>query len=191
MEKVKDKKNSQFVIISILAVLILLIAGTYAWLAISQSGTKSNDIVVGNLSIKLGETLNGGIKMENAIPMTDYDGMQQQAYTFTITNDGNIASNYIIYLDDIDDKKIPKGEIRMEDKDVKYQLIKNNISSDPKVLDTTYDDNNSRVLDQSTIEPNDTNTYELRFWIKDEAVNDVMSKIFSTNIRVEAEQIKE
>lgn len=188
MENVKNKKSYQFAIIFVLIGLILLISATYAWLAFSINGTKNNDIVVGNLSVKIGESLNDGIQLEDAIPITDEDGKKQKGYTFSVTNNGNITSNYVIYLDDMD---IPSNEVRMKDELLKYQLMKNHTMMEPELLTATYDSNNSRILDQGTLDAGDTNEYELKVWISDTADNEVMSTLFRTNIRVDAEQIKE
>lgn len=188
MENVKNKKSYQVAIIFVLIGLILLISATYAWLAFSVNGTKSNDIVVGNLSVKIGESLNNGIQLADAVPVTDEDGKSQKGYTFSVTNDGNIASNYVIYLDDMD---IPDNEVRMQDNLLKYQLMKNSTTAEPQLLSTTHNQDGQRVLDQGTLEPGDTNNYEIKVWISDGAGNEVMSTIFRTNIRVDAEQIKE
>lgn len=185
----KEKNKSYKIAIILMVVgLILTVSGAFAWLSITLKGNKSNDIVVGNLSVKIGESLSEGIKIENALPMNDADGEEQDAYTFSITNDGNIVSNYTIYLDD---KDIPDTETRMIDNDVKFSLIKNGTASTPRLLSKIHDDKGLRVLDSGTIEAGETYNYELRFWISDKAGNEVMSTLFSTNIRVEAEQIKE
>lgn len=188
MENVKNKKSYQVAIIFVLIGLILLISSTYAWLAFRINGTKNNDIVVGNLSVKIGESLNDGIQLENAIPVTDEDGKNQKGYTFSITNNGSITSNYVVYLDDMD---IPKNEKRMNDEFLKYQFTMNGTTTEPQLLSIISDHGDSRVLDQGTLEPGDTNNYELKVWISDTAENEVMSTIFRTNIRVDAEQIKE
>lgn len=184
------EKNKSYKIAIILVVvgLVLMITGTFAWLSLTLKGTKSNDIVVGNLSVKIGDSLSEGIKIENAFPMNDAEGEEQDAYTFSITNDGNIPSNYIVYLDD---KDIPDSETRMLDDDVKFNLIKNSVVATPKLLSSVHDEKGLRVLDSGILEAGETNDYELRFWINNKAGNEVMSTLFSTNIRVEAEQIKE
>lgn len=188
MENVKNKKSYQFAIIFVLIGLILLISATYAWLVFRINGTKDNDIVVGNLSVKIGESLNNGIQLQDAVPVTDEDGKSQKGYTFSVTNNGSITSNYVIYLDDMD---IPDTEVRMKDEFLKYQFTKNNTTTEPQLLSIISDHGDSRVLDQGTIDPGDTNNYEIKVWISDTANNEVMSTIFRTNIRVDAEQIKE
>ncbi len=188
MENVKNKKSYQFAIIFVLIGLILLISATYAWLAFQINGTKDNDIVVGNLSVKIGESLQDGIQLEEAVPVTDEDGKKQKGYTFSVTNNGSITSNYIIYLEDME---IPSSEVRMKDELLKYQLTKNHTTMEPALLSTTHDSNHYRILDQGTLDVGDTNEYELKVWISDTADNEVMSTLFRTNIRVDAEQIKE
>lgn len=184
----KRRRSYKFAIVLIIIGLILIMSGAYAWLTLTIKAKKTNDIVVGNLSVKLGENLSEGITINNALPMSDSEGEEQDAYSFSITNDGNVQSNYIVYLDD---KDIPDGEVRMNDKFIRYNLTKNNVSSNSTFLTQTYNDDGKRVIDKGTLDVGATNTYDLRFWISDSTKNDVMSTIFSTNIRVEAEQIKE
>ena len=173
--------------IVILLVLVLALASTYAWLLISLSGTKTNSVVVGTLSLKLKDDITEGIYLEDATPVSDETGLKYSPYTFSLTNDGNIPSNYIVYLDN---EEIPDGTIRMNDAYVRYNLIKNGESQPNRLLSSTIE-NNSKVLDKGTLKVGKTNTYDLRMWIDKDVDNKVMTTMFSGKIRVEAEQIKE
>lgn len=175
------------VIVIVLFILTLSLLATYAWLMVSISGTKSNGVVVGTLSLKLNDDITDGIYLENATPVSNATGLSYSPYSFSLTNDGNISSNYIIYLDN---DEIPVDAVRMNDEYVRYNLVKNGIAQSNKLLSQIID-NNSKVLDRGVLEVGKTNTYDLRMWIDKDVDNSVMTTIFSGRIRVEAEQIKE
>lgn len=186
MDNEKDRNSYQKVTIIVLIVLILVMGGTYAWLTITLTSTKSNDVVVGNLSLKLADDLKDGIHLENAIPVSDTAGLNYDPYYFSLTNTGSIESNYVIYLDD---DTISSGT-RMNDEYLKYSLEKNGSGNEAKFL-KDIKTNQGRILDSGTLKVGETNEYNLRLWIDHNVENDVMTTIFSGKIRVEAEQIKE
>lgn len=188
MEVKKDKSIYYLrTTIVILVILTLALASTYAWLLISLSGTKSNNVVVGTLSLKLEDDITEGIYLENATPVSDETGLRYAPYTFSLTNDGNIPSNYVIYLDN---EEITEGLTRMNDEYVRYNLVKNGNAGANGLLSSTIK-NGSKVLDEGTLQVGDTNTYDLRLWIDKNVDNSVMTTMFAGRIRVEAEQIKE
>lgn len=183
----KNKKQ----VIAIALALVLLVGGSYAWLTTTLKGTKKVRIEAGTLSLVLNE--GNEINVEDSLPMTDIDGLKTDAYTFTLQNNGNVTSNYTIYLDDA---SIDSADERFDDSALKYSLKKNDGASTTALLSTL----NQRVLDSGTIEAGTTNTYSLNLWIKDEATNDdvqttkdgqTVGKVFAGKLRIEASQIKE
>ena len=183
----KNKKQ----VIAIALALVLLVGGSYAWLTTTLKGTKKVRIEAGTLSLVLNE--GNEINVEDSLPMTDIDGLKTDAYTFTLQNNGNVTSNYTIYLDDA---SIDSADERFDDSALKYSLKKNDGVSTTALLSTL----NQRVLDSGTIEAGTTNTYSLNLWIKDEATNDdvqttkdgqTVGKVFAGKLRIEASQIKE
>ena len=183
----KNKKQ----IIAIALALVLLVGGSYAWLTTTLKGTKKVRIEAGTLSLVLNE--GNEINVEDSLPMTDIDVLKTDAYTFTLQNNGNVTSNYTIYLDDA---SIDSADVRFDDSALKYSLKKNEGASTTALLSTL----NQRVLDSGTIEAGTTNTYSLNLWIKDEATNDdvqttkdgqTVGKVFAGKLRIEASQVKE
>ena len=183
----KNKKQ----VIAIALALVLLVGGSYAWLTTTLKGTKKVRIEAGTLSLVLNE--GNEINVEDSLPMTDIDGLKTDAYTFSLQNNGNVTSNYTIYLDDA---SIDSADERFDDSALKYSLKKNDGASTTALLSTL----NQRVLDSGTIEAGTTNTYSLNLWIKDEATNDdvqttkdgqTVGKVFAGKLRIEASQIKE
>ena len=161
-------------------VLIVLVAGSYAWLTLTIDKTNTNVLRAGTLSLVLDDTTSGGIKLEKAVPISDEKGKTGTEYTFTLQNKGTKAASYTIYLDDV---ALEASETRMDDSKVKYQLTKN--SNEKVALLNTLSD---KILDSGEIAGSTTNTYSLRVWIDSAAENEVMGTILSKQLRVEATQ---
>ena len=115
--------------------------------------------------------------------------MSYKPYSFTLTNDGNIESIYTIYLID-DDNEIPTGTEKINDKYIRFNLIKNGIKENSKLLTDIMSDE-GRILDSGTIQPGQTNNYDLRLWIDGNADYNYKGAMFAGRIEIVAEQIKE
>ena len=188
MKDEKHQRSYQKYTIAVLVMLIAIIGTTYAWLTFSLKGQKTNTMIVGNLSLNLdNETV--GINLEDASPVSENVGMSYKPYSFTLTNDGNIESTYTIYLVD-DDDKIPKGTEKLKDEYIRFNLVKNGIKENSKLL-TEIKSDEGRVLDSGVIQPGQTNSYDLRLWIDNNADYDYMETMFAGRIEIVAEQIKE
>ena len=181
----EDKKKTNKLtkqLFALALVLVLLIAGSYAWLTLQVTGNKTNILRAGTLKLTLDDTTSNGILLEKAVPMSDTKGKTTTEYTFTLQNTGT-AVGYTIYLDDV---ALTDGETQLEDSKVKYQLTKN--GEETVALLSSLD---NKVIDTGTIDKNKTNTYSLRVWIDSSAENEVMGKILSKELRVEATQAKQ
>ena len=168
-------------ILGICLVALLLLGLSFAYLTLTLKGTKTNTLVVGTLSVVLDDSTSSGISLENAVPMSDTKGLTTTAYTFTVTNNGNISSDYTVYLDDV---ALETGETRMSDSYVKYSLTKNSGTATTALL-TTIGTNPNRVLNTGSITAGSTDSYTLRLWIDSAADNAVMNTTFRGVIRVE------
>ena len=183
------KKNKLLIIPIILVVLIIILGITYAWLTTVLNGTKINRIKAGTLDLVLDDNTSNGINLEYAIPQSNSQGLNNQAYTFKVINNGSINAKYTIYLED---EELEDGEVRMSDSNIKFDLVKNNEESNPRLLSTVIS-NNRRELDSNVvINGGSTNTYSLRLWIDSEATKEeVANKVFKGKIKLEAVQTEE
>jgi hypothetical protein len=171
-------------IIAMAIVLILLISLSYAYFTLTLNGTKDVVVKSGTLSVTLDDSAASGITLENAQPISEEEGLQTTAYTFTITNNGTLISDYAIYLDDVD---LETGETRIDDSAIRYELIKNSTSL-PSALLSTTGTNPNRIINSGTIATGVTDTYTLRVWIDYNAGNDSQGKVLRTKLRVVAGQ---
>ena len=181
MNKSSVKKNAYLLLI----VLILLIGATYAWFTLTIDNSKTNIIRAGKLKINLVDC-EKDLVLKNAVPVSDNKGMQSEVCTFKVENTGTTSIDYSVYLDDTDELTTDE---RMNDKYVKFGLIKND--GDPKIGELpTTGVNPDRVLTSEKISGSTTDTYKLRVWINQDADNGVMGTIFSGKVRVDATQSK-
>ena len=180
----KEKKTQSIPkqLFALAFVLIVLVAGSYAWLTLTIDKTNTNVLRAGTLSLVLDDTTSEGIKLEKAVPISDEKGKTGTEYTFTLQNEGTKPADYTIYLDDLE---LTSSEKRMEDSKVKYQLIKNG-NEKISLLSNLRD----KVLDSGSIGKDTTNTYSLRVWIDGEVGNEVMGTVISKQLRVSAEQVR-
>ena len=175
------KKNAYLLLIA----LVLLIGGTYAWFTLTINNSKTNIIRAGKLKINLVDC-EKDLVLKNAVPVSDNKGMQSEVCTFKVENTGTTSIDYSVYLDDTDELTTDE---RMNDKYVKFGLIKND--GDPKIGELpTTGVNPDRVLTSEKISGSTTDTYKLRVWINQDADNGVMGTIFSGKVRVDATQSK-
>ena len=176
------KKKVTVIVISILIILILLLALSFAFFKTQLSGTEGV-IKVGELELVLNET-SEGIKLDNAIGLSDSEGLSLDSSTFKLINNGSKAVDYIIYLDD---NTIGDTDTRIDDKYLKYNLNKNGINSGASML-TSIGKSPKRILDSGTIEGKGTNEYSLNLWITSDVDGNYSGQVFSGKLRVEVSQ---
>ena len=218
-EQGKNKKpqkieNNKKKILALALALVLLIGGTYAWLTITLTGTKTTRIEAGTLAMEINNE-SEGISITDALPMSDADGANLTPYKFRVENTGNVSSVYSIYLDTqaIDSSA---NEFLLDSSNIKYSLtktIKNKTDNSvisatttigPKLLSTvTEEGSNAAKIDASG--ENDANPlpagqyieYELRLWIDENTGNDAVKKVqddktllgtYAAKLRLEASQ---
>ena len=178
-------KKKKIIILSIAIIgLLLVVTGvTYSILSFKVEGNEVNIVKAGILKIDINE--NEPITLLEAYPISTEHGLEGDAYTFTVSNTGDIDAVYRIYLDDV---QLDAGIERLSDSSIRYSLTK-----DGKYLtDTVADllsDREDRIIDNGAIYPGETFNYELRMWIDEDVGNEEQGKAFKGKIRIEGEQL--
>ncbi len=98
-----------------------------------------------------------------------------------MTNNGDVNSDYTIYLDDV---ALEEGDEKLSDSAIKYNITKNNVNKITALLSTS-----DRVLDSGLIRPGESYTYDLRLWVDENATIEEANKVFKGKIRVVADQL--
>lgn len=179
--KKKIIRNSFFVICTIL----MFIFVSYAVFAFSQEGTEENKITTGTLLLTLDETASSGISLENAIPVTDSDGMLNDPYIFTIENTGTLNANYQVVLENDAEKYNADG---CNNNKLPWQAIKYAFSKDGSTPEVALLSGNDGIFDTGLLAPGEKKTYTLRLWISENAQNEIMGTHFHGKIKVKAIQ---
>ncbi len=161
--------NKKVVVLGILAVCLSISIGigfSYAvWNQTEvQSGT--NLFQSGCFSISYTDD-NNIINFNNAYPIPDEKGMQQEAYTFTIKNTCNIYAHFSVNLEKLNTSTMDDQYIKLQLNNRRPMLYSayNSVST---ALDNT---SSSRSLDFGGLEPETEKTYSLRLWIDNDATN--------------------
>ena len=180
----KAIKNNKKIIIIATAIIILLLLGiAFAYLVTTLHGEKEYIVRAGSLGLKLEES--NELTLEKLIPIGDSEGMSLDGFNFSLVNNGNIETDYTIYLDDI---PLDEGETRMPDSAIRYSLTRDNVVGNADDL-TNMGTNPNRVVDTGTIEPDQTINYTLKIWIDYDATTEEASgKTFKGKLRVVAKQ---
>ena len=177
------KNNKKLIIISSIIIILLLIGISFAYLVTTIHGTKEYVIRAGSLGLRLEE--GNELTLGSQIPLEDKDGMALEGFNFSLVNEGNIDTDYTIYLDDI---ALSEGETRMPDSAIRYSLTKNSVVGNADNL-SNMGVNPNRVVDTGSIAVDETINYTLRIWIDYDATTEEASgKTFKGKLRVVASQ---
>lgn len=179
---IKNKiKNNKEIFISIVAVLIgvLVVMGT-SYAVFTNIVTSSNEqkVTVGTFDITFTE--GNTVKLTNASPMTDAEGLALTPYTFSISNKGTINAKYRVKLEEDTSNS---SNLLAKDKIKIAYSIGNSVSA-PRLLS----EDNGLVIDEGILQSSQTINYNLRMWLVDSAGNEVQGKTFKAKLVVEAVQ---
>ena len=177
------KNNKKVIIIGLVIIVLLLIGIAFAYLTTTLHGEKEYLVRAGSLGLRLEE--GDELTLEKQIPLEDSEGMILDGFNFSLINEGNIETDYTIYLDDIE---LDEGETRMPDSAIRYSLTKNEKAGSADDL-SNMGVNPNRVVDSGSIAVDETINYTLRIWIDYDATTEEASgKTFKGKLRVEASQ---
>ena len=186
-------KNKSLIIGGIvLSLVIVLSIGTYAYWTLTRSQEGENKLIGGCLSIDITEE-SAGISLEKAWPISDFEGMQLEGYTFEVTNYCEEAQDYRIDLDRLIDSE---GRKEMTNKSLATLLDYGVpvLYSELETGETTESDvQEKRVLAYDTVagKVGDTpgsNTHTLRIWIDEESDIKDQGSTFLSRVEINAGQ---
>ncbi len=192
-----NNNSSKQILLSVLGVAILVVAVvgiSFAAFSYSRAGENPNTITTGTITMNYSEDTNG-IKLENALPMTDPAGKvladENQYFDFTVssTMSGTATINYAVTAVKTGDSTLPDTGVKVyltKRSDNTSSMTETAVSSYPtKVsaldkVDATVKANTGAIegeylLDQGTFTANNESTaktqsvyYRLRMWVADD-----------------------
>lgn len=180
------KKNKVLLIIMTCSFVVLM-GSSYAWYNVSVNSDKEHTIKAGTMELLLQDNKDS-VTLLKAIPQTDEEGMQNEAYKFTVTNTGSINSRYSIYLEDID---LTTGSARMKDSVLKYSLHTTSGLIKTGYLSSLENISGKRSLTSGELEPKASTSYSLRIWIAEEATSEIAGEEFMAKLSIEGRQVNQ
>ena len=192
-----NNNSSKQILLSVLGVAILVVAVvgiSFAAFTYSRAGEKENTITTGTITMNYSEDTNG-IKLENALPMTDTAGKvladENQYFDFTVTStmSGTATINYAVTAVKTADSTLPDAGVKVyltKRSDNTSSMTETAVSSYPDTVsaldkvDTTVKANTGAMLDeylldQGTFTTNNESTaktqsvyYRLRMWVAED-----------------------
>ena len=176
----KTKKESIVLSIILFCLVLIAVGMSYAFLKTSFFANKTSVLKVGSLSLILDETSGNAITVEDGTPMYDSEGMKQDNYfTFSLKNNGTLASSYTIYLEN---QSLDEGDTRVNSNYVRYNLEKDNSVLQPTFLD------GDQAIDKGIIKKNQTINYKMRLWFANDIPQSEENKVFKAKLNVVGNQ---
>ena len=169
----KDKKIIVLIVLILISI-IALIGSSYALLTKSFKSEKLS-MQVGTLKVDFTE--GNAITMNNAMPMTDENGMNTTPYTFTITNSGDINAYYTVSNEEELANTLDTNYLKM--RLTGSDGYDSGIKTVKELGTETY-----KLVDETLLATGKSVTYELRMWISQEAGNDIQDKVYKSKIVV-------
>jgi len=169
-------------VMMILILVVIVSTTSFGFFEYLKKSNTTNKVSTANLIVQVDDTDSVSISNTNALPIYDEMGRKGKPYTFDLNNIGSVGVNYEVRL--IDDKDAIKaddcGNIQMPKTSLKYQLIKNGIVINEKILS----EGDFNVIDSGYIDAKTLYEYELRIWIHQDAGLEIMGKHFHGKIEV-------
>ena len=176
------KENKKAIIILILLLIALSVGISYAYWRLILQQTGENKIASSCLTIELIDE-SESIKMENAYPIIDEEGMQTTPYTFTIRNTCDTFIDYEVSLGMLETTTLKSEYIAAV---LDYNEIKTLNTYEEITIDGYKE---GRILQKGSLSQGDEVSYNLRLWMdEDVTINDVdsMNQTFEAKVVVTA-----
>lgn len=178
------KKQSTFVVLSVVLLLVLFIGVSYAIFQQRLESTNNMVLKSGNFELSFTE---GSEITADVIPMSDETGLTGgELYTFNVKNTGSINAKYSILL--YTDTSVSGTYIPHEYLRVSYD------SGTPKSLsdfikDTIGEDESGNYykIATGTLDSNTNEDHNIRIWIKEDAPSSVVGNVVALKIKLVSE----
>ena len=167
----KKKHKITLLVIGILLALSLMLSSSYALWVFNVSQESTNVLVSDCFEITL--TDNNPIGLSATFPMRDTDGVKTTPYTFTIRNICNHPADFQINLETLNTSTLDASNIKAKLDNTAIALYGDN----NYVAPTLNSASSAILLKEDTLAQNTSKTYNLRIWLKEDAVQ---SKVENT-----------
>ncbi len=173
----KFKRQNIFLTIVLIILISITLGISYAFLQTNFFASKESILKIGSLSLVLDESNGNAITLSADGPLSDDEGVNlDNYYAFKLTNNGKVASQYTIYLDD---QPLDDGDVRINPKYIHYSLEKDESNNIAKSL------TGNQKLESGIINSKQTINYKLRLWFSSDMTIEEENKVFKAKLRIE------
>ncbi len=180
------QRQMYLTILTIIGVTLVVLGNSYAVFTSLNESKGYNTLQVGTLQIAYNDSEDGlgnNIKLNNAFPVSDEEGLAQTPYHFTITNTGSLAADYSVRI--LDDEAMIEAD-GCSDKLLDKANIKFTVNgSTPSLLNTLEGTTPPYTIDTGTLQPGERKDFEIKMWIKSDAGNDILGKHYHGKVVIE------
>ena len=187
----KNKKRTMILSLAILLVGAIAILVSYSLWQVTEKQTNRNLVGSACLSMTYSNETND-IELASTWPMADEKGKATTPYSFTITNNCDMAVNYQISLESVANPDNPNiaNDYYISDQYIKVYLDDDVLATYDFLPDVTIDSeanykirSNKKIL-TGKLFAHEAETHELRLWIDSETPMSQMNKGFYSKIEV-------
>jgi len=185
------KSQIRLAVLSLFAVVLLITSVSYALFQKENPNSENQTISIGELDAALTSTSGStGIVISDIYPTSESSVGSANTYTFTVTNTGDYALNYEVYLSD-NTAAIKAGNANYSSYtamstsqygNIDYKLDSETSSN----LGTLYTNNSRMVILTGFLNPGANETHTIQFWLDENATNDMIGTILALNINLSA-----
>ena len=169
VEKQKRLRKVISIITFVYAIILLIVIGSYALWQMIRKQTNHNVVGTACLSIDI-ENESGDINLGGSWPMTEEEALQEDPYTFTVTNNCSTPVNYAVALESIaaglneSDNYLDYKYVRVKIDDEESQTY---YGMDPLDSDTNgdYTIRATKEITEHTLAGNYSVTHSVRIWV--------------------------
>ncbi len=176
--------------ILLIALLIIFVGGiiglSYAYLSVNVKNKNTHTFKIGCLNIEMSNK-EISLNLSNAVPVSDIDGLKQEAYEFSITNTCSTPQNYEINLESLNEEEntIESKHIRVSISSDTFDNIISNLNENNERTKTIKEAYESHNLYTGTLKGNQSKEFSFREWIDYATTNDEgLNKKYESKISV-------
>ena len=164
-----------------MALVIFLVGRSFGFFQYTKKGDVINYISINGLNISIDSTTDNALNITDAYPQYDSDGLQNDPFTFTITNTSKKAIDYTLKL--LNDSE--KQELCYVDEEetipctlLPYQYIKYAYSINNGSYSTPANLTSTGEIYTETITSSASTTISIKLWIDSTAPNSIQGNAF-------------
>lgn len=186
MVKMLENKKSILIWLIVGLVCIITVTGSYAFLSVGNKQELANTFKSGCLNISL-ENESNSLNLNNALPITDVEGLKLESYKFSIKNSCETPTKFQINIENLNqmDNTLSADYVKVSLSNDTMDNVVSILSTNPMVEPTVNNAYEAFNIYVGEIAGNETKEFALREWL-DYETNTAQgaNKVYSSKINV-------